>query len=216
MPTETKPQTLDQIAYRYGTDKATCGHGYTPLYEQYLGRWRDEPITLLELGVWKGDSILTWWEYFQQGIIFGVDRNLRECLITKDERRYLYQCDQANADTLERIARGAGGFDVIIDDASHISSKTIASFGILFPFLRSGGLYVIEDLQTSYDVESYGEDEALANPNLSLAERPYTAMGFCKRLADEVNTSFFNPQFALNYPIESVHFHPNICFIRKK
>jgi hypothetical protein len=50
--------------------------------------------------------------------------------------------------------------DVTIDDASHLSSKTITSFRTWFPMLAHGGLYVVEDVATSYDVTYWGEAES--------------------------------------------------------
>ena len=201
---------LDDLALKYGTDKGSTDHNYCPHYEQYFGRHRDEPLTLLELGVYKGASMQMWRDYFPNATIVGLDRNP-----TAVTNCFTYVGDQADSDTIEKMAKFHGPFDIIIDDASHISSKTIASFDRLYQHLAPGGVYVIEDLQTSYDEKNYGTSEALANPNLHLAEKTYTAMGLCKRLADEVNGSLFNQNFRLGYDLSSVQFFPNIVFITK-
>jgi len=41
-------------------------------------------------------------------------------------------------------------FNIIIDDASHKSEDVIATFELMFYRVRPGGLYIIEDLHTSY------------------------------------------------------------------
>lgn len=203
---------LDDLALKYGTDKSSKDHDYCPYYEQYLMGWRDVPITLLELGVWQGASLRMWREYFSNATILGVDHHDRDLNIPGVSTFLVKQDDKEQLDLLAAIY---GDFDVVIDDCSHISSLTISSFCLLWPHLRSGGIYVIEDLQTSYDVKNYGEDEAVANPNSHLMERSYTAMGFCKRLADEVNRGLYKESYRLGYDVASVQFFPNICFIRK-
>lgn len=201
----------------YGTDKSSDGHGYTRLYERFLGPVRYKSMVLLELGVWEGASILMWQQYLPNSQIVGVDRSD----ITIDTPRVtIWKSDQAADGLGAKIQRRFGDVDVIIDDASHISSKTIQSFKNLYPHLRSGGLYVIEDLQTSYDEKNYPND---ACPDPDGAHRggaapggQVTAMNFCKRLADEVNSNEFPKEHRLGYDLESVQFYQNICFISKR
>lgn len=205
--------SLDELALKYGTDKGSTDHSYTRYYEQLLaGR---QVKSLLELGVWKGASLRMWRCYFDDANIVGLDRNPpRRDLEGIDVEQV--QGDQNDPNLIESVALAYGPFDVIIDDASHISSVTIKSFQQLYPHLRSGGLYVIEDLQTSYDVTNYGKREAAANPDWKPDDGyRQTAMQFCKRLADEVNRTLFPPVYRLGYELESVQFFPNICFITK-
>jgi len=51
---------------------------------------------------------------------------------------------------LDAMSRELGPFDIIIDDGSHMSHHIIASFNALFPHVRPGGIYVVEDLATAY------------------------------------------------------------------
>lgn len=205
----TSSALLDTLALKYGTDKGSCDHDYMPYYTQYLEPLRDKPITLLELGIWKGASLRMWRAYFSKATIIGLDNHVKSLPDMAGIHTVL--CEQDDKEGLDGLAEMYGQFDVIIDDASHISSKTITSFQYLYPHLKDGGLYVIEDLQTSYDAEHYGENEACSNPN----EGWYTAMGFCKRLADEVHPDLFPSQYRSGLSIASVQFFPNICFIVK-
>jgi hypothetical protein len=206
--------SLDALAVKYGTDKGSTDHNYCPHYEQYLAKWREDKIRLLELGIWKGASLYMWRAYFPNATIVGLDRVLRPSNEMQRANITTWQAEQTDDRTISELAGIDGPFDVIIDDASHISSKTIASFRLLWPHLNPGGVYVIEDLQTSYDTENYGENEAKANPNIS-GSYEWTAMEFCKRLADEVNSSLFPEQYRLGCTVESVQFFPNICFMVK-
>lgn len=204
---------LDDIAIRHGTDKSSEGHGYTQWYEQYLEPMRGDPITLLELGVWAGASLRTWREYLPQATIVGVDKVDREIHIDGVD---IYIFDQNDREDIEFCLALYGGFDVIIDDASHLSSKTIRSFKLLYPHLNPGGLYVIEDLQTSYDIDHYGRFEADQSPQGRTLGGEMTAMAFCKRLADELNRREFPKKYALEYDLKGVSFRRNICFIEKQ
>ncbi len=44
----------------------------------------------------------------------------------------------------------AGPIDILIDDGGHEMHQQITSFNYLFPHMRVGGLYFLEDLETSY------------------------------------------------------------------
>ena len=202
-------RTLDDIALDTGTDKASDGHGYTTYYERLLGPVRYKALTLLELGVWHGASLRMWAEYLPNAQIIGVDTS--EPIVIDDPNVVVWQDDQTSDTLGRRIRLSFGDLDVIIDDASHISSKTIKSFEHLWWYLKPGGWYVIEDLQTSYDSANY---DGWPNPNVDW-HQPVTAMRFCKRLADEVQRHQFPNQYWLGYAIESVCFYENICIIEK-
>lgn len=175
-------KTLDEIALLHGTDKSSASHNYcAAVYEGMLAPLRHEPIALLELGVWKGSSLRMWGDYFTHpdAQIVGVDINPDFC--SDDPRVTVFAGDQTSIPAELQKWRP----NIIIDDASHLSSKTIDSFKAWFPALTPAGYYVVEDLHTSY---LYSGAEANRNPDLPPPARldGQTAMQFLKRLADEV------------------------------
>lgn len=210
--------TLDELGLQYGTDKASSHHGYMPFYEQHLAHRRHQPLTLLELGVKRGASLRVWRDWFPNAKIVGLDRKppieVDGCTII--------QGSQDDPTAITTLAEH-GPFDIIIDDASHDSSKTITSFELLYPHLNPAGMYIIEDLHSSYWSQVYGPAEANLNPGTTQA----TAMNFCKRLADEVNfdprsgprpprkPALFPRTYWLGYHLRSVSFGYDICFIEK-
>ena len=145
-----KPSLID-IAQRYDTDKG-ISHNYLQNYERHLSHLRDQPILLLEIGVLKGGSLLMWADYFKTGTIIGIDIN--SCPLQHlPPNVSFHQGSQSDASFLQQIARSRapGGFDVIIDDASHYGTLTRDSYKALFTqHLKPGGLYVIEDWGTGY------------------------------------------------------------------
>ena len=166
--------TLHELARKHGTDKwdeahSFLGESYLDVYERYLAPLREQPVRLLELGVKGGHSLRMWKEYFAAGRVYGVDVDPR-CRDHGEDRIEVLIASQDDAVRLGALAREVGGFDVVVDDASHINVLTVASFRILFPFLRPGGLYAIEDVGMSHvDLSQHVHDprfmdgEALAN-----------------------------------------------------
>jgi hypothetical protein len=135
----------------YDTDKAEHSH-YLRNYEEYLQPLVDEEVKLLELGVYKGGSLLLWRDFFARGIVVGLDLNPVD---VRDEsgRIRIYQGQQQNTELLDLMAKenAPAGFDIIIDDCSHIGELTRISFWHLFDnHLKPGGIYVIEDWSTGY------------------------------------------------------------------
>lgn len=144
---------LEDLAIKYGTDKKCTqtgngGHCYTPYYEKHLEKFRNNNINFLELGVREGWSMKMWDEYFPNAQIYGIDNNKENLCPSGFESPKIHftLCSQDDAQTLTNLSNSCGGFDIIVDDASHVSSLSIKSFNILFPLLRKGGVYVIEDL----------------------------------------------------------------------
>jgi hypothetical protein len=154
-------------AAKYDTDKVEHSH-YLRNYEAWFQSLVDQDVRLLELGIYKGGSLLLWRDYFTKGLIVGLDLNPVD--IPDDSGRIrLYQGQQQDTGLLDRIAleTAPDGFDIIIDDCSHIGELTRISFWHLFDnHLKPGGIYVIEDWSTGY-WDSFFDGVALNyRPNL--------------------------------------------------
>lgn len=222
---EEEYRYLDQIALEAETDKSSVYHNYTRIYSKYLSVYRKERVKLLELGIRYGASVKLWENYFPHGDLHFIDIDPAQIQYHSAKSHYHF-IDQANGAALIKFGIAAGGdFDVIIDDASHLMQPTITSFNSLFPFLKRGGVYIIEDLQTSY-WSIYGGNGV---PERPLAG-PGTALQFIKDLIDEINytaarTWCSDPnkippdlQHTLNHyqkEIESIHFYKGLCLIFK-
>lgn len=145
---------LHDLGRRHGTDKWDGSHtfqgeSYLDIYELYLAPMRNRPINILELGVRGGNSLRMWKSYFPRAHIIGVDFN-PDCRGHAQDRIEVVIASQDDASQLEPLAQRVGGFDVVVDDASHINHLTRASFEILFPHLKPGGFYIMEDLGMSW------------------------------------------------------------------
>jgi len=213
-------KTLDQIMSAVRTDKSSKYHNYTPVYESYFKPIRDKEIVLLELGIGniesenrEGESLKGWCEYFYNGSCYAIDNS--EVNVNRTSRSFL--CDQTDKQKLENLIEGFGRPDIVIDDASHIQENTIKSFQILFPLLKPGGLYCIEDTVTSYWPD-WGGSSTVLDLHVN------TIMTYMFDLAHVINLKrqeTFNPPRNLDVPnwmkqIDSIHFHHSQIIIKKK
>ena len=146
---------LSELGKIYGTDKADQNHtfnnlSYLDIYEKYFQEYRNKNISILEIGVRSGDSLRTWKSYFKHGEIYGID--IDPSSKASEEKRIRIEIgSQDNISFLQSCFGKETEFDIIIDDGSHVNSMTIKSFEYLFNNrLKSGGIYIIEDLKASY------------------------------------------------------------------
>jgi hypothetical protein len=206
---------MDTLAALAGTDKYGQ-HSYTPVYEEIARPLRRRPVTLLEVGVggysrWSGgESLLMWEAYFPRGRIYGID--LVDKTALSRGRIKVFQCSQVDRERLTALAREIGPFDLVIDDGSHMNAHQVETFGILWPFVKDGGTYVVEDVQTSY-WPSFGGG-VLDSPAYQRS-----CMSFFKGLSDSVNLAEFLARPAadarLDHTIASIAFHHNLIVLTK-
>jgi len=138
-------RSLYEIGLSTGTDKATQ-HKYCDFYEKHLTGLFDKSISLLEIGVWKGESLRIWKEYFQTGNIYAID--IDPTVLISEDRISTILCDQTNRQSLLTIFDKIE-FDIIVDDGGHKMDQQQISIGSLFTRLKPGGFYLLEDLHTS-------------------------------------------------------------------
>ena len=176
---------------------------YLPIYEQLLAPLRDQAFTLLELGVWSGDSLQMWRDAFPQATIVGVDLGPPDLQL--GPRVHVVRGDQADGELMRRLREehAPAGFDVIVDDASHLGVTTARSLQALYEeHLRPGGLYCIEDWGTGYlpdwddgerlvcrldkrDLDGHVATRSRENvPSISMPSHDAGLVGLIKRLVD--------------------------------
>ena len=206
---------LQKLGLMFGTDKA-IGHYYLQHYQEHFRPFKFKPVKLLEIGVggykdpnYGGHSLRLWKSYFWNGRIYAVDIHVKSAL--QEPKITIFKGSQIDAEFLKEITSQIGTLDIIIDDGSHINMHVITTFKLLFPMLKKGGIYVIEDVQTSYWEDKGGDSVDLNNPK--------TMMTFFKGLTDGLNhKEFVRPGYEPSYfdkNIVSMHFYHNLIFIYK-
>jgi hypothetical protein len=141
-------ETLDQIGNKHLADKASFAHGYTKYYAELFDPLRGDPVELVEIGVQFGPSIRMWLEYFQNGTIYGIDvaypeSHLKD--VVANPSFHFIMADQGNPRRMTELVKTLPPLDIVIDDGCHMASHMKVSFECLWPHVKSGGLYIIED-----------------------------------------------------------------------
>jgi len=205
---------LTELAQEFGSDKWGV-HRYTPHYERHFAPWRDQEIVLLELGIGGyarerqgGASLRMWKWFFPHAQVVGLD--IEDKSFVDEDRITSVQGSQTNGRLLRRICARFGEPTIVIDDGSHRPPHVIKSFQVLFPLLADGGLYVIEDIQTSYWPQWKGSLDR---------DDPSTSMAMVKRLVDGLNfEEFLDDDYVPTYTdlnIRAVHCYHNLVVIEK-
>lgn len=199
-------KNLVSIGKNYPSNKNKSG--FLLIYENYFKKLRLKKINILEIGIDKGDSLRIWRDYFPNANICGVDIKKKNFKIKGVD---FFIGDQSNNFFLKTVIDKYKFFDIIIDDGSHLCKHIISSFNFLYPYLNNSGLYIIEDLQTSY-MPRYG------GSRINLRKKT-TSMNYLKQLCDSTNYEQFNRPFYKHNKfdglIKSINFHQNIVFINK-
>jgi hypothetical protein len=207
--------SLRGVVALYGaTDKGE--HGYLGPYTRHLGPRRFRKNVVYEIGVGgvesrgAGGSLAIWRDYFVRSTIVGIDLHDKD--IAWGDRVKFLQADQNDPAQLQIAVESYGRPDVVIDDGSHVGAHVLTSFETLWPQLNAGGVYIVEDLLTSYNPD-YGGAEPV--PQVS-------AIALIQQLVDEVQWADPTrqkwggrtrpPRFE---DLSAVHTYPGIAFFEK-
>jgi hypothetical protein len=191
---------------------------YLPIYERLFESIRSMPLAVLELGIYKGGSLKAWEAYFPYARIAGVDAD--PPTIEVGARVQMFAGNQADVGLLSRVAAEVApdGFDVVIDDCSHIGALAKISFWHLFDHhLKPGGLYCIEDWGTGYLATWPDGCQPRAQPDTEHHFPSHDAgmVGFIKQLVDELHAfDPGTPEPRLS-KFTSMSLHAGICIVRK-
>ena len=123
---------------------------YFEVYERHLSRYRNTDVVLVEIGVYQGGSLQMWKHYLgPRARIWGVDVNPR-CKEFEEEQVRVRIGDQSDPAFLSALAAEIPRIDVLIDDGGHTMRQQRTTFEVMFPKVADDGLYICEDLHTSY------------------------------------------------------------------
>lgn len=123
---------------------------YFEIYDRHFTSFRNKPVTIVEFGVAQGGSLQMWKHYFgPRARIIGIDIDPR-CAALAEPQIQIRIGDQEDRNFLRSLADEIGGIDVLIEDGGHTMGQQIATFEELWPNIVEGGVFLMEDLHTSY------------------------------------------------------------------
>ncbi|MGB6449150.1 MAG: hypothetical protein WBE92_00195 [Steroidobacteraceae bacterium] len=161
---------------------------YFPVYERHFSWYCNKSLTFLEIGVAKGGSLPMWQRFFGPlAKIVGIDIE-EKCKAHEAAGIFVRIGDQADERFLQGVIDEFGVPDVVLDDGSHRMEQTAKSFQFLYPRMPKNGIYMVEDLHTSYWPEFGGGVE---NPN--------TFVNLSKSFVDRLNADHSRGQIAPDF-----------------
>ena len=222
------PIPLWRLLQFFRSDKHMPGwHHYGHTYGALFRRFKYRRVKLLEIGIGGyqaslgGHSLLAWQAFFPRGTVVAGDIVPKQAL--GGRRRRVRQLDQSSAEDLAELCRQEAPFDIIIDDGSHLSAHQIHTFEHLFGALREGGVYVVEDVQTSFwpgrvaGTETEWDGAHITDPRFR-----QTCYGYFLELAKYVNHAEFAERrdldarmLALAQDITRIAFEHNLVIVWK-
>jgi len=199
-----------------GTDKVTH-HAYHHQYARLIDFIKGiKGAGVFEIGLFQGASLKLWLEYFPDAFIYGMDIGAeymgdRACIVKGDQSRV--------QDLTMAIKRFAHPIHLMVDDGSHDPHHQILSFSVLFQVLQPGGVYIIEDIETSY----WKRGELYGNPMRYGPGHSENVVEKFKLVSDFVNREFVTPATkealkerlqAAGFTLESVGCVSSVTFSR--
>jgi len=204
--------TLFEIFDQHEGDEIYKWSHYFDIYEKHFSKFRNskESITVIEIGVLYGGSLQMWQKYFgEKATIVGIDI-YKECKKYEKDNIKIRIGSQSDKSFLKEIVTEFPKIDLVIDDGSHRVFHQLVSFKYLFPYLRDGGVYLIEDTHSSYWV-SFGGG----------LKRRGSMIEFSISIIDSLHARYSEQRaFKQDYYTENVagiHFYDSIiCFNKGK
>ncbi|MBL7957138.1 MAG: class I SAM-dependent methyltransferase [Flavobacteriales bacterium] len=177
-------------------------------YDRHFARYRGKEVVVLEIGVFHGGSMQMWKSYFgDKAVIHGVDVNPR-CKELEEDRVRIHIGSQSDRAFLRRLRAELPPIDIIIDDGGHTMDQQIITFEELYGAVKPDGVYLCEDLHTSYWLQ-YGGGH----------KRPGTFIEYAKDFIDRLNAWHSEERSlqvdAFTRSTASVHFYDSIVVLEK-
>lgn len=182
-------------------------HHYIPIYDRYFAPFRNRPTKFLEIGVSDGGSLDMWRRYFgPSAVIFGIDIDER-CAAFDGRSAQVRIGSQDDPEFLGRVIDEMGGVDLVLDDGSYVMAHIRASLAAIFPHLRAGGTYMIEDLHTAY-WEKFGGG----------LQEPANVFNLMRALVDDMHHWYHDGGVrapGIGDAISAMHIHDSIVVLEK-
>ncbi len=200
---------LEQYFNQSGNRTISKWRHYFDVYDRHLNRFRNKEIVVMEIGVWQGGSLDMWKEYFgPKARLFGVDIDPK-CKELENGNATILIGSQADRKFLRQLKKDIPRFDILIDDGGHTMEQQIVTFEELFAHVKEDGVYICEDLHTSYWLR-YGGGH----------KRRGTFIEYSKNFIDYIN-AWHSEQKALSVnefcrSVDSLHYYDSMLVIEKR
>lgn len=156
---------LTELAKKYRVNK----RNQPTIYQKYFEEKRFDIKKILEIGISHGGSLRMWRDFFPNAVIYGMDCQTKELEEFSMERIKLFVGRQEKREDLQALINEFGSdFDLIVEDGGHRVDEQQISFGFLFKYVKSGGMYVIEDVDVYRSDNNFGIRNDLSNATITM------------------------------------------------
>lgn len=182
---------------------------YFDVYDRHFSRFKDKEIVILEIGVFQGGSLQMWKNYFGSSAkIYGVDIDPK-CKNLEEDNIKIFIGSQSDRKFLRELKKTIPPIDILIDDGGHYVNQQIVTYEELFGHVKEDGVYLCEDLHTSYWLK-YGGGY----------KRRGTFIEYSKNFIDLLN-AYHSEQKGLKAnkftkSVDSIHYYDSILVIEKR
>ena len=121
-------------------------HGYAKIYENLFKSKKTEKLKILEIGSFYGNASAALFFYFKNSLIYSADIN-PDMYKYKGSRLKNFFADTSSRGSInENILKKDIEFDIVIEDASHMLKDQIISLFMIFPKIKKGGIFIVEEI----------------------------------------------------------------------
>jgi hypothetical protein len=203
---------MSQFQKYFENNTSNCIHKwihYFDIYEFWFKKYKNKPIVILEIGVYQGGSLNMWRDYFgKEAKIFAIDINPL-CKQFETENTKIFIGSQEDRAFLKYVKSQVPKFDILIDDGGHTMQQQIISFEELFDHIKDDGLYLCEDLHTSY-WKNYGGGYKSSNSFIEYSKNFIDSINaWHSRGKSLIVSDFTKKSYAL-------HYYDSVLVIEKK
>lgn len=150
---------IDKCVYNENPPPIGHRHPYTMVYDLLFGGMRYLPINIGEIGILENGSIKTWRDYFVNATVYGWDNNpeyITYAMLHGLDRTNYNLMDVYDKNNVDRsLSRFRGMYDIIIDDSDHHAAWAMNIMSVVYKYLRTGGIFIIEDVGAPCPVDEY-------------------------------------------------------------
>jgi hypothetical protein len=183
---------------------------YFEIYDRHFSRFRNTDVQIVEFGISHGGSLQMWKQYFgSKAKIYGVDIN-PHCKKLEEEQVEIFIGDQEDREFLKSLAAKVQRIDILIDDGGHTMEQQINTYEELFPFIDKNGVYLCEDIHTSY-WPAYGGGYKRRNTFIEYSKNFIDYInGWHSEQAHKFGVSEFTKS------VHSLHYYDSVLVIEKR
>ncbi len=204
---------FSKVYYQHHLNVSDKWVNYLEVYEYFFKAYVAGTPSVLEIGIQNGGNLQILKQYFRNAKIYGVDINPKVGQLDLGDDIKIFNFDATDEKAIKKNLNHLK-FDIIIDDGSYICSDVINSFYLFFPLLKPDGIYLVEDLHTSY-WNSHGGAYLSKNSSIEFFKKFTDLLNFYHIEDDLARNSFSEQDIHIAQWLQAITFYDSVAIIKK-